>query len=102
MEWTMPQHEEVSLKCEISSYSNAELEAAIQPGHRWREETLVLFGSRSSELAKGIVGETNLNSGDLMEEQRKHAILFPPTLLSARKLIESIEPDKPNVCRISF
>lgn len=32
MEWTMPQHEEVSLNCEISSYSNAELEAAIQPG----------------------------------------------------------------------
>jgi len=25
MEWTTPQHEEVDLNCEISSYSNAEL-----------------------------------------------------------------------------
>jgi hypothetical protein len=25
MEWTTPQHEEIDLKCEISSYANAEL-----------------------------------------------------------------------------
>jgi hypothetical protein len=25
MEWTTPQHEEVDLNCEISSYANAEL-----------------------------------------------------------------------------
>jgi hypothetical protein len=25
MEWTTPQHEEVSLSCEVSSYANAEL-----------------------------------------------------------------------------
>jgi len=31
-----------------------------------------------------------------MEEQRKHAILFAATLLCARKMIETIESDKPN------
>jgi hypothetical protein len=31
-----------------------------------------------------------------MDEQRKHAILFATTLLCARKLIETIESDKPN------
>jgi len=25
MEWTTPQHEEIDLSCEISSYANAEL-----------------------------------------------------------------------------
>jgi len=25
MEWTTPQHEEINLNCEISSYANAEL-----------------------------------------------------------------------------
>ena len=30
-----------------------------------------------------------------MEEQRKHAILFATTPLCARKLIETIESDKP-------
>ena len=25
MEWTTPQHEEIELNCEISSYANAEL-----------------------------------------------------------------------------
>jgi hypothetical protein len=25
MEWTAPQHEEIDLNCEISSYANAEL-----------------------------------------------------------------------------
>ncbi len=25
MEWTTPQHEEIDLNCEISSYANAEL-----------------------------------------------------------------------------
>jgi hypothetical protein len=25
MEWTTPQHEEISLSCEVSSYTNAEL-----------------------------------------------------------------------------
>jgi hypothetical protein len=34
-----------------------------------------------------------------MEEQRKHAILFAATLLCARKLIESIESDKPNLAK---
>ena len=31
-----------------------------------------------------------------MEEQRKHAILFAATLLCARKMIETMESDKPN------
>jgi hypothetical protein len=31
-----------------------------------------------------------------MTEDRKHAILFAATLLCARKLIETIESDKPN------
>ena len=32
-----------------------------------------------------------------MIEERKHAILFAATLLCARKLIETIESDKPNM-----
>jgi len=32
-----------------------------------------------------------------MTEQRKHAILFAATLLSARRLIENIESDKPHL-----
>jgi hypothetical protein len=35
--------------------------------------------------------------GDLIEEQRKHAILFAATLLSARKMIDWMEPDKPTM-----
>jgi len=31
-----------------------------------------------------------------MTEERKHAILFAATLLCARKLIETIDSDKPN------
>jgi len=31
-----------------------------------------------------------------MTEERKHAILFAATLLCARKMIETIESDKPN------
>ncbi|MGB8473265.1 MAG: hypothetical protein WCE61_04160 [Candidatus Acidiferrum sp.] len=34
-----------------------------------------------------------------MTEERKHAILFAATLLSARKLIDSIESDKPNFAK---
>lgn len=34
-----------------------------------------------------------------MTEERKHAILFAATILSARKLIESIESDKPNFAK---
>lgn len=33
----------------------------------------------------------------LADEQRKHAILFAATLLSARRLIENIESDKPHM-----
>ncbi len=36
-----------------------------------------------------------------MTEERKHAILFAATLLSARKLIE-MEPDKPNMAKSYF
>ena len=32
-----------------------------------------------------------------MTEERKHAILFAATLLSARRLIENIESDKPHL-----
>jgi hypothetical protein len=37
-----------------------------------------------------------------MTEERKHAILFAATLLSARKLIETIESDKPNMAKEYF
>jgi hypothetical protein len=36
-----------------------------------------------------------------MTEERKHAILFAATLLSARRLIE-MEPDKPNMAKGYF
>ena len=37
-----------------------------------------------------------------MTEERKHAILFAATLLSARKLIETIDSDKPNFAEEYF
>jgi hypothetical protein len=57
-----------------------------------------------------LTGEVELKSLPLpqilaektMTEDRKHAILFAATLLCARKLIESIEPDKPNLAKQYF
>jgi hypothetical protein len=37
-----------------------------------------------------------------MEEQRKHAILFAATLLCARKMIETMDSDKPNMAKQYF
>lgn len=37
-----------------------------------------------------------------MTEERKHAILFAATLLCARKLIESIQSDKPDLSKTYF
>jgi hypothetical protein len=37
-----------------------------------------------------------------MTEERKHAILFAATLLCARKLIETIDSDKPNTAKPYF
>ena len=37
-----------------------------------------------------------------MTEERKHTILFAATILSARKLIECIESDKPNFAKEYF
>lgn len=37
-----------------------------------------------------------------MTEERKHAILFAATLLCARKLIETIESEKPNLAKQYF
>jgi hypothetical protein len=37
-----------------------------------------------------------------MTEQRKHAILSAATLLCARKLIETMESDKPNFAKQYF
>jgi hypothetical protein len=37
-----------------------------------------------------------------MTEERKHAILFAATILSARRLIDCIESDKPNFARDYF
>ena len=37
-----------------------------------------------------------------MTEERKHAILFATTLLCARKLIETVESDKPNLAKQYF
>ncbi len=38
-------------------------------------------------------------AGALMAEQRKYAVLFAATILSARKLMESMEDDKPNMAK---
>jgi hypothetical protein len=37
-----------------------------------------------------------------MTEERKHAILFAATILTARKLIDCIESDKPNFAKEYF
>ena len=37
-----------------------------------------------------------------MTEERKHAILFAATLLCARKMIETIDSDKPNMAKQFF
>ncbi|MGB2677570.1 MAG: hypothetical protein WAN12_10865 [Candidatus Acidiferrum sp.] len=37
-----------------------------------------------------------------MTEERKHAILFAATLLCARKLIETIDSDRPNMAKEYF
>jgi len=37
-----------------------------------------------------------------MTEERKHAILFAATLLCARRLIESIQSDKPDMSKQYF
>ena len=37
-----------------------------------------------------------------MTEERKHAILFAATLLCARKLIETIDSDRPNLAKQHF
>ena len=37
-----------------------------------------------------------------MTEERKHAILFAVTLLCARKLIEAIDSDRPNMAKQYF
>jgi hypothetical protein len=37
-----------------------------------------------------------------MTEERKHAILFAATLLSARKLIDIMDSDKPNFAKCYF
>jgi hypothetical protein len=37
-----------------------------------------------------------------MTEERKHAILFAATLLCARKLIETIDSDRPNMAKQHF
>jgi hypothetical protein len=34
-----------------------------------------------------------------MTEERKHAVLFAAVILSARKLIDTIESDKPNFAK---
>jgi hypothetical protein len=37
-----------------------------------------------------------------MTEERKHAILFAATLLCARKLIKTIDSDRPNMAKQYF
>jgi hypothetical protein len=37
-----------------------------------------------------------------MTEERKHAILFAATLLCARKIIDSMDSDKPNLAKQFF
>jgi hypothetical protein len=37
-----------------------------------------------------------------MSEERKHAILFAATILSARRILETIDSDKPNMAEEFF
>lgn len=37
-----------------------------------------------------------------MTEERKHALLFAATLLCARKMIETIDSDRPNMAKQYF
>lgn len=37
-----------------------------------------------------------------MTEERKHAVLFAATLLCARKMIETIDSDRPNMAKQYF
>ena len=40
--------------------------------------------------------KTKFSLGDLMKELREHAALYAATLLCGRKLVTSMETDKPN------
>jgi hypothetical protein len=53
------------------------------------------------ELVFPISTRIQINRWVTMSEERKHAILFAATLLSARKLIE-MDPDKPNMAKGYF
>jgi len=46
-------------------------------------------------VATNQTPSANQKSGDTMDEQRKHAILFAAALLCARKLLPLMETDEP-------
>jgi hypothetical protein len=54
--------------------------------------------SAGCRIVSPISTRIQINRGVPMTEERKHAILFAATLLSARKLME-IEPQKPNMAK---
>jgi len=48
------------------------------------------------------IGKSKIKSGDAMEERRKCVILFAETLMCVRKLMASMELDKPNLAKPYF
>ena len=71
--------------------------------HLFDSEPLLGFvGEKEVESSSLLYTHSKLTSREtLMDEQRKYAILFAATLLSARKLIE-MDPDKPNMAKGYF
>src|SRR5271157_4616075 len=69
---------------------------------RWYGRRLAMGCDSEWTLVTSCPRNQNPPSGDLMEEQRKHAILFAANLLCARKLMESMETDKPNFAKQSW
>lgn len=43
-----------------------------------------------------LATSATISCGDPVTEERKHAILFAATLLSARKIIDALDSSKPN------
>jgi hypothetical protein len=78
----------------VKRHAGAELTNSLRRV-RWRNPDDLSWYTRFPSSAVTL----NSKSGDLMEEQRKHAILFAATLLCARKVIESMESDKPNFAK---
>jgi hypothetical protein len=62
----------------------------------------VIFGFVEKEVDSSSPPLPQIFAETPMTEERKHAILFAATLLCARKLIDTIESDKPNFAKQFF